>query len=230
MRHHRQFGLVAGAIAIVVAACTPSSPTAAKPSPMVSSSPATRVSVPMPLPAEPSPTPFPTPTVYPRLPIPAGTPRCHTSQLEVAFIIGSAAAGNVEDTFEMRNTSSVACWVFGYVGFQTLDLRGRRLPQTINWSPNTYFGESEPPSRIVLPAGTTSLGVEPRTGHAFFNLFTNDVLCDFYANPVASIEIWPPDEHRPLTIPATSAYGQLLGFCGGFQLNPLQIQPLPRSG
>lgn len=150
--------------------------------------------------------------------------------LEVAFIIGSAAAGNVEDTFEMRNTSSVACWVFGYVGFQTLDLRGRRLPQTINWSPNTYFGESEPPSRIVLPAGTTSLGVEPRTGHAFFNLFTNDVLCDFYANPVASIEIWPPDEHRPLTIPATSAYGQLLGFCGGFQLNPLQIQPLPRSG
>ena len=130
----------------------------------------------------------------------------------------------------MRNTSSRACWVSGYVGFQTLDRHGRPLPQTINWSPKTYFGESEPPSRILLPVGTTSLGVEPRTGHAFFNLFTNDVLCDFYANPVASIEIWPPDEYRPLTIPATSAYGQLLGFCGGFQLNPLQIQPLPRLG
>ena len=64
------------------------------------------------------------------------------------------------------------------------------------------FGESQPPSRILLPARTTALGVEPRTGHAFFNVFTNDVLCDFYGNPVANIEIWPPDEYRPLTIPA----------------------------
>ena len=224
------FGLVAALIAIMGAACTPSPPTAVKPSPTVPTSPAVPVWAPTPSPAEPSPTPFPTPTVYPRLPIPAGTPRCHTSQVAVAFIIGTAAAGNVEDTFEMRNTSSTACWVSGYVGFQTLDRHGRRLPQTINWSPKTYFGDSEPPSRILLPVGTTSLGVEPRTGHAFFNLFTNDVLCDVYKDPVASIKIWPPDEYRPLTIPATSAYGQLLGFCGGFQLNPLQIQPLPRLG
>jgi hypothetical protein len=162
--------------------------------------------------------------------VPAGTPRCHTAQVEVAFIMGSAAAGNVEDTFEMRNTSSTACWVYGYVGFQTLDRQGRRLPQTTNWSWKTYFGDSEPPSRILLPAGTRPLGVEPRTGHAFFNVFTNDVLCDFNENPVASIDLWPPDEYTPLTIPARSAYGQQFGFCGGFQLNPLQIQPVPSLG
>src|SRR5260370_40924835 len=105
-----------------------------------------------------------------------------------------------------------------------------RWPQTIIGSQKTFFGDSRPPSRILLLVGTTSLGVEPRTGHAFFNLFTNDVLCDFYANPVASIEIWPPDEYRPLTIPATSAYGQLLGFCGGVQLNPPPNPPPPRLG
>jgi hypothetical protein len=104
------------------------------------------------------------------------------------------------------------------------------LPQTTNWSWKTYFGDSEPPSRILLPARTRPLGAEPRTGHAFFNVFTNDVLCDFNENPVASIDLWPPDEYTPLTIPARSAYGQQFGFCGGFQLNPLQIQPVPSLG
>jgi len=217
-------------IAMTAAACAPSPPAAVKPSPTISSSPVAPVSAPTPSPVELSPTPLPSPTVYSQLPVPAGTQRCHTAQLEVAFIIGTAAAGNVEDTFEMRNKSSTPCWVYGYVGFQTLDRQGRRLPQTINWSWNTYFGDSEPPTRILLPASTTRLGVEPRTGHAFFNVFTNDVLCDFNENPVARIDVWPPDEYSPLTIPAKSAYGQQFGFCGGFQLNPLQIQPAPSLG
>jgi len=92
------------------------------------------------------------------------------------------------------------------------------------------FGESQPPSRILLSAGTTPLGVEPRTGHAFFNLFTEDVTCDVNKNPVATIKVWPPDEYRPLTIPAQSLSGLQFGFCGGFGVNPLQIQPLPGSG
>jgi hypothetical protein len=225
------YWLVAALIAIVATACTPSPPTAVKPSPTVSTSPAVPLSAPTPSPAEPSPTPFPTPTVYPRLPIPAGTARCHTSQLEVAFITGDAAAGSVEDTFEMRNTSPTGCWVYGYVGFQTLDRNGRPLPQSTSWSTKSYFGDSEPPSRILLPPGMTPLGVEPRTGHAFFNVFTSDVLCDVYKDPVASIKIWPPDEYQPLTIPGQRPGGGLqFGFCFGFGLNPLQIQPLPRLG
>ena len=228
----RWFWLLAGLVVLAAAACTPSPPTTVKPSPVTSGSPVTPVSSPTVSPSELPPTPaaIPTPTVYSRLPVPAGTPRCHTAQLEVAFIIGAAAAGSVEDTFEMRNKSSTPCWVYGYVGFQTLDRQGRRLPQTTNWSSKTYFGDSEPPTRILLPASTSPLGVEPRTGHAFFNVFTNDVLCDFNENPVTSIDLWPPDEYTPLTIPAKSAYGQQFGFCGGFQLNPLQIQPVPSLG
>lgn len=45
-------------------------------------------------------------------------------------------------------------------------------------------------------------------------MFTNDVQCDVYKNPVASINVWPPDEYRPLTIPAKSLNGLQFGFCG----------------
>ena len=223
-------GLVAVLIAMTAAACAPSPPAAVKPSPTISSSPVAPVSAPTPSPVEPSPTPLPSPTVYPRLAIPAGTARCHTSQLAVAYVTGGAAAGNLEADFEMRNISATGCWVYGYVGFQVLDRYGQPLPQSLNWSTQSMFGESQPPSRILLSAGTTPLGVEPRTGHAFFNLFTEDVTCDVNKNPVATIKVWPPDEYRPLTIPAQSLSGLQFGFCGGFGVDPLQIQPLPGSG
>ena len=226
-----RFGLVAGLAAVTVAACTPPSPSAVKPSPTTSSSPAASVPIPMPSQVEPLATPpgVASPLVYPRLPIRAGTPRCHTAQLEVGFITGFAAAGSIQDTFEVRNVSATGCWVYGYVGFQTLDRDGRPVPQSINWSTHSYFGDSAPPSRILLPSGTTPLGVEPRTGHAFFNLFTNDVLCDADQGTVASLEIWPPDEFQPLTIRAQTLQGGLqFVFCGGFELNPLQVQTEPK--
>ena len=232
-RNRSVVGLLAALVVAAVAGCTPPPSSVATASPSPTASPAATLVVPTPSPTEPSPIPSaaPSPAAYPRLPIPAGTPRCHTTQLEVAFITGDAAAGSVEDTFEMRNQSTTACWVYGYVGFQALDRNGRRLPQSINWSTQSYFGNSQPASRILLPASTTPLGLEPRTGHAFFNLFTNDVLCDFNKDPVATLMIWPPDEYQPLTIRAQTLVGGLqFGFCGGFGLNPLQIQPLPSLG
>ena len=228
----RWFAVAAGWLAILAAACSPSPPTATNPSPTVSISAAVPVSTPTPSPGEPSPTPsaIPSATVYPRLAIPAGTPRCRTTQLEVAFITGGAAAGNLEDIFEMRNRSATGCWVYGYVGFQALDRYGQRLPQSLSWSTQSMFGDSQPPSRILLPAATTPLGVEPRTGHAFFDSFTEDVTCDVYKNPVASIKVWPPDEYQPLTIPSQSLNGLQFVFCGGFGVNPLQVQPIPSFG
>ena len=228
----RWFTVVAGWLAILAAACSPSPPTAMNPSPTVSITAATPVSAPTPSPGEPPPTPsaMPSPTVYPRLPIPAGTPRCHTNQLEVAFSTGGAAMGNVQYRFEMRNTSATGCWVYGYVGFQTLNRYGRRLPQTATWDTHSFFGDSQPPTRILLPAGTTPLGIEPRNGHAFFNVFTEDVTCDLFKDPVATIEVWPPDEYQALTIGGRSLDGLQFGFCGGIGLNPLQIQPYPSPG
>jgi len=156
--------------------------------------------------------------------------RCHTPQLETAFVGSGAAAGNVEATFEMRNNSATACWIYGFVGFQTLDSNARPIPRTVAWTTDSFFGRSDPPSRILLPADTAQFGSEPHTGHAFFNVAGNDVLCDPNETPVVSLKIWPPDELQPLIVPAKTPDGIGFFFCGGIDLNPLQVQPNPSLG
>jgi hypothetical protein len=231
-----RFGLVALLVGTIVTACTPSQPSAVKPSPEVSISPAVPASAPKPSPAEALPTPsaspsaVPSPTVYARLPIPVGTPRCHTPQLEIAFVAAGAAAGNVAAAFEMRNKWATPCWVYGFVGFQTLDRNGRPIPRTVTWATDSFFGRSDSASRILLPGHTAKFGSEPRTGHAFFNVAGNDVLCDLNEVPIVSLKIWPPDEFQPLIVPAKSLDGNGFFFCGGITLNPLQVQPNPSFG
>jgi len=184
--------------------------------------------------AEPSPTVPPSPTApsapsprpYPRLPIPTGTPRCHTSQLEVAQLSVGAATGNVLNSFEMRNRSSAACWVYGYVGFELLDAQGRALPQSLSRSTDSFFGQSDSPSRILLSSGTPPLHTRA-TGHAFFDVASEDVTCNVdQMKAVASLEIWPPDEYAAIVIPAHGGdwNGGFIS-CGDLTVNPLQIRP-----
>jgi hypothetical protein len=149
----------------------------------------------------------------------------------VAFIGGGAAAGSVLAVFEMRNRSGAGCWVFGYVGFQLLDRNGRPLPETRTWSTDSYFGRSDPPTKILLLVGTAPLASSNGAGHAFFNVATDDVMCGSdYMNAIASLEIWPPDESAALIIPARNSQGSQFVSCGSLGLNPLQIQPQPTSG
>lgn len=215
-------------------ACTPSpaavrsqtpSPAAEGPTPVPSLEPSSAPS------ATVTPVASPSPTPYPRLAIPFGTPRCHTWQLEVAFIGEGAAAGNLLATFEMRNRSRIACWVYGFVGFQLLDRNGRALPETRSWSTYSFFGRSDPPTQILLPTDTPGLATGMGPGHAFFNIATDDVLCGTdYLTAIASLEIWPPDEYASLVIPARDAQAQPFIACGGLTLNPLQVQPHPALG
>src|SRR6267378_3708114 len=86
--------------------CTPAPTQGAKPSLKAVSALPIETATPTPMPtSEPSTSPkIPTtPTPYPRLPIPAGTARCHTSQLEIVFVRANAATGHVLNDFEMRN-------------------------------------------------------------------------------------------------------------------------------
>jgi len=69
------------------------------------------------------------------------------------------------------------------------------------------------------------VGSEPVSGHAFFSVATNDVLCDTSENPVVSLEIWPPDERQPLIVPAKAVDGRSFFFCRYLELYPLQVQP-----
>ena len=218
--------VAAAAVGILIAlsACSPPMPQAVK----ASASPSRPAVVHGSEPAIPSVSPAasPSPTPYPRLAIPAGTPRCRTSRLEVALVGAGAATGNVLNSFEMRNRSSAACWVFGYVGFQLLDGQGHPLPQTLRRSTESFFGRSDPPSRILLPPSTPPLNSRA-AGHAFFDIATDDVLCNAdYMNSIASLQIWPPDEYVALVIPARGGdwNGGFIS-CGRLSVNPLQIQP-----
>ncbi len=137
-----------------------------------------------------------------------------------------AATGNVRNSFEMRNRSSAACWVYGYVGFQLLDSRGRPLPQSLGRSTDSFFGHSDPPTRILLSPDSPALQSRA-AGHAFFDVATEDVSCTGeQMNATASLEIWPPDEYAALVIPARG--GDWSGgfiSCGDLTVNPMQIQP-----
>jgi len=115
--------------------------------------------------------------------------------------------------------------VYGFVGFETLDASRQPLPQMLRWTTNSFFGRSDPPTRILLPTGTAPVGPEPVSGHVFFSVATNDVLCDTNQNPVGSLEIWPPDEREPLILPARAVDGRSFFFCRDLELYPLQIQP-----
>jgi hypothetical protein len=171
-----------------------------------------------------------TPTPYPRLPVPAGTARCHTSQLEIVFVRANAATGHVLNDFEMRNRSRTPCWVYGYVGFQLLDSAGRPLPQTVVWTTDTFFIRFDPPSRIFLPTGTAPVHSSQAQGHAFFNVEADDSTCSAdQMNATAKLEIWPPDEYQAIVIPTKPGWEGFVS-CGNLAMHPLQVQPGPSSG
>lgn len=209
---------------ILVSGCT--SPTkAVVPSATAPAPPGASVDVSV-TPVAGSPSISPSATAYARLPIPAGTPRCHTSQLEVALLGAGAATGNVRNSFEVRNRSADSCWVYGYVGFQLLDSMGRPLPQSLSRSTDSFFGQSDPPTRILLPPGSPPLRSRA-AGHAYFNVASEDVSCTgAQMNATASLEIWPPDEYAAIVIPAHG--GDWSGgfiSCRDLSVDPMQIQP-----
>ncbi|HXO58613.1 MAG TPA: DUF4232 domain-containing protein [Candidatus Acidoferrum sp.] len=221
-------GIIPGlafAAVLVVSGCTSSPPQVVRPS--GTASPATSAgSVASVAPLDVSPSISPSPTVYALAPIPAGTARCHTSQLEVALLGAGAATGNVRNSFEMRNRSSAPCWVYGYVGFQLLEAHGRALPQSLSRTTYSFFGQSDPPTRILLPPATPPLHSRA-AGHAFFEVASEDVTCNSnQMSAVANLEIWPPDEYAALVIPAHG--GDWSGgfiSCGDLTVNPMQIRP-----
>jgi hypothetical protein len=211
------------ALVLVVSGCTPPPPQSVlattTPSPATTAS--TGASG-----LSPGLTPSPSATVYALITVPAGTQRCHTTQLEVALLGAGAATGNVLNSFEMRNRSSTPCWVYGYVGFQLLDAKGGSLPQSLSRSTSSFFGQSDPPTRILLPSGSPALNSRA-AGHAFFDVATEDVSCDSNRmNAIFSLQIWPPDEVESIVIPAHGGDWNM-GFisCGDLAVNPMQIRP-----
>ena len=152
----------------------------------------------------------------------AGADRCHTSQLEVGYEFQESAGGATTGKFEVRNASSVPCYVEGYVGMGMLDASGRPLPTS-----TTRVSGNHPVTRIVLPPGTPALAPgNTSQGHAYFNADWNNGGCEPQPdNSPASWLVTPPDETAALQISAHPAAPPNAGkaiVCNGI----LRVEPL----
>ncbi len=130
----------------------------------------------------------------------AGTARCATTGLTGSVVGSSGAAGTIETTVSLKNTSAGSCVLGGYPGLQLLSADGSPLPTTVVRK-GTYSFTAMPATTVTLPSGSS----------AYFNIGYSDVpVGDETTCPAsASLEITPPNAYDHLIIGAT------LAPCGG---------------
>jgi hypothetical protein len=103
------------------------------------------------------------------------------------------AAGTLEVTIGLKNTSTVTCTLFGYPGGLLLDGAGHPLPTTVLRGGSYRFTSFAPTTVTLVP-----------TASAYFNIGYSDVPAGSETScPTStSMEITPPDDVNHLTIPA----------------------------
>jgi len=111
------------------------------------------------------------------------------------------AAGTIELTFSLANTSTALCTMYGYPGMQLLDASGGDMPTTVIRGGGLTF-EKVAVTNVSLAPGQT----------AYFNLGYSDVTVGTETScPAASqVEITPPNDMSYVVVPVTS-----LDACGG---------------
>jgi hypothetical protein len=145
----------------------------------------------------------------------AGIARCQAAQLEVGFLSASSGTGHTFGEFEFRSTSSVPCYLYGYVGMQMLDGAGKALETHVVRDPVAAA------SNVTLAPGSAALG-QAHSGHARFSVewVTNcDITATHYSPETpATLEITPPDETSQLKISARALGGSPMSVCPGQDL------------
>jgi hypothetical protein len=122
---------------------------------------------------------------------PAGTPRCHTADLNASMRALSPAAGQRYAALDLTNASGRACQVYGYVGLQLLDAARRPMPTTAEW------GAPPPTPPVVLEPGQVAFA---RLHWTVVPGFPDEQAGNCLPAP-AFVEITPPDETTQLVIP-----------------------------
>jgi Protein of unknown function (DUF4232) len=123
----------------------------------------------------------------------AGSSRRRTSQLGVMPPNATGAAGTIELSFRLQNTSRQRCTIYGFVGMQMLDVAGRRPPTRV--VRNGGFLSGQPgPNLVNLPPGDT----------ATFQVLYGDVPVGSETCVQASrLLVTPPDETAGRSVAAS---------------------------
>ena len=143
------------------------------------------------------------------VPLPQPGDRCHTAGLGVTLQGVDAGAGNLVGTFHFVNNLDVTCTLFGFPGAQLLDADGNPLPTNVVRA-GGFFMNDPPPSTVnVPPQGAAQFRI-----HWEQVPVGNETTC-----PVStSLQVTPPDEFFPLTIPIA------IRACGGGRLDMEAVQ------
>jgi hypothetical protein len=129
---------------------------------------------------------------------------CQPSQLHIARLGSGGAAGTIEVTFSLTNTSAMRCALHGYPGMELLDASGGHLATVMTRGGGLTF-ENVAVTDVSLAPGQT----------AYFNLGYGDVPVGMTSCSVASqVEITPPNDRSfaVVRVPQIDA-------CGGGMLH-----------
>jgi hypothetical protein len=129
-----------------------------------------------------------------------GTAACAATQLTGGLTGGNGAAGTIETTVVLRNTSASTCRTSGYPALQMVDGSGGALP-TITVDGGHYSFTSQVPASVTLAAGQAGS----------FNIGYSDVPVgnETSCPTSAALQVTPPAANGHVTVAAT------LSPCGG---------------
>jgi hypothetical protein len=123
----------------------------------------------------------------------AANTTCQPSQLNITLSGTEGAAGTIELTFSLTNTSPTLCTMFGYPGMQLLSTSGASEPTTVVRGGGLSF-ENVAPASVSLANGQT----------AYFNVGYSDVVTGNTACTVAKqVEITPPNDTAHAVVPVS---------------------------
>jgi hypothetical protein len=135
----------------------------------------------------------------------AATTTCLAAHLKILRSGSEGAAGTIELTFSLTNTSTTPCTLHGYPGLQLLDATGNELATNVVRGGGLAF-ENVAVTDVSLAPGQT----------AYFNLGYNDVTTGTSTCSAApQAEITPPND----TSFAVVAVSPSIDACGGGTLN-----------
>jgi len=205
------------AAALFIVMCLGLSACGATPSASPSSSRTTRSTSRSTTPTSTTPTSTTPTSTTPDLPV----TQCTTSQLRLSYQGLYGTAGTEHEWFAFTNVGVGTCSLYGYPGFQPLDVQGQPLPEDLvrTEQPGSNFNGGQsygPPRTVDLGPGKTAHfqvafgGTYPIPGQTCYS--------------VSSIEVWPPNQTEALRI-ATNV-NMSTKYCGPTPKPIIDIGPV----
>ena len=126
----------------------------------------------------------------------AGTTLCSTTNLAASIYGSSGAAGTIETTVALKNTSASNCTLSGYPGLGMTGSNGASLTTTVVRKGNYSF-TAMAPTAVIISSGQS----------VYFNMGYSDVPTGSATSCPASanLVITPPNAYTSMTIPAQLA-------------------------